>query len=549
MPSIESYDQPLVIIEAPGKTRRLKAFLDDRNATQAIVIATKGRLYDLPESKLGVDITWHQATERTPVNPSTLSYLTKAIAKADSIWILTDNDDEGEWIAEDILLIAEDHSPGTPVLRGYFNALADTELNHAFSSAGAFVPGRAESARARRIFDREIGYLYSSHYGQAAPGEPHGTIGRVITPCLSQLKKGNTSVAHLVREIPDINGGPNCSKAGDAKSLLDQMAALPNVTAQQGKKSDSVVTPSLWNGKEAILNLSRELQRPVQEIANDLESLYLQGKITYPRTESRSVNEQQLQELDRLAKYAGSRGFKSAQLAAHAVKAEYQSPGAHSALIPTEFPHSMSARLESLPPEDQVHLLLTKNTLNAGTEGYQDIIQHGEVIESAELSMWKGWLNKNGLTLQVIRKSRLHGNWREPVSISALDGIVASNIKTYGHSGSRMVKHSPDYLVAKILTEQNLCRTSTLSKHAEKISKLYLDENLQLNGPGLSSIDRAAKIAEQLLNPETARELALILTQQDGQAASDKVAKAMKVARLNPEDRDGKNTVFEAPNL
>ena len=88
----------LLVVESPTKAKTIGRFL---NSAEYKVMATVGHLRDLPKSKMGVEIT-----EKVKVDyvidenkAKTIGELKKAIKQADSVYLATDMDREGEAIA------------------------------------------------------------------------------------------------------------------------------------------------------------------------------------------------------------------------------------------------------------------------------------------------------------------------------------------------------------------------------------------------------------------------------------------------------------------
>src|SRR5919199_5653321 len=87
----------LIIVESPAKTKTLKSFLGREFAVEA----SMGHVRDLPPNKLGVDVehdftpTYEPLKDRKDV----LSKLAAAAKGADTVYLASDPDREGEAIA------------------------------------------------------------------------------------------------------------------------------------------------------------------------------------------------------------------------------------------------------------------------------------------------------------------------------------------------------------------------------------------------------------------------------------------------------------------
>ena len=87
----------LIIVESPAKATTIKKFL----GTNVKVIASKGRLRDLPKSRLGIDIENNFEPEYINVRGKgdLIKELKKEALSSDEVYLATDPDREGEAIA------------------------------------------------------------------------------------------------------------------------------------------------------------------------------------------------------------------------------------------------------------------------------------------------------------------------------------------------------------------------------------------------------------------------------------------------------------------
>src|SRR5579875_1049518 len=89
--------KPLIIVESPAKTKTLKNFLGDSYQIEA----SMGHVRDLPRSRLGVNIEQNFAPEYRPIaeRKQVLKHLQEVAKKADTVYLASDPDREGEAIA------------------------------------------------------------------------------------------------------------------------------------------------------------------------------------------------------------------------------------------------------------------------------------------------------------------------------------------------------------------------------------------------------------------------------------------------------------------
>src|SRR5437667_6113155 len=87
----------LIIVESPTKIKTLKNFL----GPQYNVEASKGHVRDLPEREIGVDVARGFAPKYVPIKDrkDVLKRLSDAVKNADTVYLASDPDREGEAIA------------------------------------------------------------------------------------------------------------------------------------------------------------------------------------------------------------------------------------------------------------------------------------------------------------------------------------------------------------------------------------------------------------------------------------------------------------------
>ena len=87
----------LVIVESPSKAKTIGKYL----GPDYVVKASMGHLRDLPKSKMGVDLEHGFTPEYIPVRgkEALIKELKAAAAQADTVYLATDPDREGEAIS------------------------------------------------------------------------------------------------------------------------------------------------------------------------------------------------------------------------------------------------------------------------------------------------------------------------------------------------------------------------------------------------------------------------------------------------------------------
>ncbi|MBL6973499.1 MAG: type I DNA topoisomerase, partial [Sulfurimonas sp.] len=150
----------LIIVESPAKAKTIKNFL----GKDYEVIASKGHIRDLPKSRFGITVeeetnhlvpTYSVAKE----NAAIVKEIKTLAKKADTIYIATDEDREGEAIGWHIAHAIKKDPLELP--RIVFHEITKTAINHALESARTIDMDMVNAQQARRLLDRVVGYKLS----------------------------------------------------------------------------------------------------------------------------------------------------------------------------------------------------------------------------------------------------------------------------------------------------------------------------------------------------------------------------------------------------
>ena len=147
----------LVVVESPTKVKTIAKYLDGKY----IVKASMGHVRDLPKSQLGVDPKKNFKPKYvvTPSKRKVLDDLVKAAEKADTLYVATDPDREGEaigWhLAQELPIDRKN------VYRITFNEITQRAVRAAFERPGRIDLKKVDAQQARRVLDRLVGYTLS----------------------------------------------------------------------------------------------------------------------------------------------------------------------------------------------------------------------------------------------------------------------------------------------------------------------------------------------------------------------------------------------------
>src|SRR5437899_7149888 len=147
----------LVVVESPTKVKTIQKYLDSK----FIVKASMGHVRDLPKSQLGVDPKKNFKPKYviSPGKKKVLDELKKAAEKADTLYVATDPDREGEAIGWH--LAQELPFDKKKIYRITFNEITERAVKAAFERPGKIDLKKVDAQQARRILDRLVGYSLS----------------------------------------------------------------------------------------------------------------------------------------------------------------------------------------------------------------------------------------------------------------------------------------------------------------------------------------------------------------------------------------------------
>ena len=147
----------LVIVESPAKVKSIKKFLGKNYE----VMASQGHIRDLPKSQLGIDVEHDFEPKYITIRGKgpLLASLKKAAKKADTVYLATDPDREGEAISWH-LAAAMDLNDSN-MKRITFNEITKKAVQASLKQPRAIDMNLVDAQQARRVLDRIVGYEIS----------------------------------------------------------------------------------------------------------------------------------------------------------------------------------------------------------------------------------------------------------------------------------------------------------------------------------------------------------------------------------------------------
>ena len=147
----------LVIVESPAKAKTIQGFL----GKDFIVESSFGHIVDLPKKGMGIEIEndYKPIYEGTPDKQDVVNKLKKISSKAETIWLASDEDREGEAISWHLYNVLDLDKKDTK--RIVFNEITKKAIQRAVENPRQIDVNLVDAQQARRILDRLVGFEMS----------------------------------------------------------------------------------------------------------------------------------------------------------------------------------------------------------------------------------------------------------------------------------------------------------------------------------------------------------------------------------------------------
>lgn len=305
----------LIIVESPAKTRTLRNFLGSGYDIEA----SMGHVRDLPKSKLGVDVENSFEPQYIPIpeRREVIKKLKAAAKKADTVYLASDPDREGEAIAWHLKeTLGLDNAK-----RIRFNEITASAVKEALEDANEINNGLVNAQQARRVLDRLVGYklsplLWRKIKRNLSAGRVQSVAVRLIcdrerdilafvpveywsiTALLTPTDKEHLFSAKLVSRDGEKLEIHNQQEADDLlKALEGARYVVKNVKKSQKRRNPAAPFITSTLQQEASRKLGFSARRTMTIAQQLYEGIELAaeghvGLITYMRTDSTRVSKE-----------------------------------------------------------------------------------------------------------------------------------------------------------------------------------------------------------------------------------------------------------------
>ena len=359
----------LVIVESPAKADTIQKFLGN----DYIVKSSFGHIRDLHDSELSIDVADGFKPEYViPAEKRKLvSELKKAAKEAETVWLASDEDREGEaisWHLFETLGLKEENTK-----RIVFHEITKNAILNAIENPREIDMSLVNAQQARRVLDRLVGFELSPVLWRKI--QPKLSAGRVQSVALRLVVDREREIlsfsneayykvdahfhpegtpdttlvkATLDRRFPDID-----SAREFLKRCIGARFTVSSIEKKEGSRTPAAPFTTSTLQQEA----ARKLRLSVSQTMSIAQKLYEHGLITYMRTDSTNLSSLAVNTAKEfITENFGEEYSKVRQYKTKAKGAQE----AHEAIRPT---YIKNTSIEGTPQEQRLYELIWKRTV------------------------------------------------------------------------------------------------------------------------------------------------------------------------------------------
>ncbi|MFB9110396.1 type I DNA topoisomerase [Flavobacterium gyeonganense] len=394
----------LVIVESPAKAKTIEKFL----GSDFQVESSYGHIADLPSKEIGVDVEngFKPKYEVSPDKKALVTKLKSLSKNAETVWLASDEDREGEaisWhLAEELKLDTK------KTKRIVFHEITKSAILKAIDNPREIDYNLVNAQQARRVLDRLVGYelspvLWRKIKGGLSAGRVQSVSVRLIVEREREIQNFNAVATYsIVAEFVNEAGKAfkaklpkNFNTKKEAEDFLNQnigsIYKVADLETKPTKKSPTAPFTTSTLQQEA----ARKLYLPVGITMQLAQRLYEAGLITYMRTDSVNLSKDAMDAAEAEIIKSYGKEFSKPRTFANKSKGAQE---AHEAIRPTD----MSRHTVNID-RDQARLydLIWKRTLASQMSDAQlertnvkiEANNHGEIFTaSGEVLLFEGFL-------------------------------------------------------------------------------------------------------------------------------------------------------------
>lgn len=359
----------LVIVESPAKAKTIEKFL----GSSFTVKSSFGHIRDLSKKNLGIDIEngFEPDYLISDDKKKVVSELKSLAKKAETVWLASDEDREGEAIAWHLFKTLELKPEKTK--RIVFHEITKDAILHAIENPREIDMNLVMAQQARRVLDRLVGFELSPVLWKKV--RPKLSAGRVQSVALrlivererdiqqfsakSQFKiegvfnpDGQAKTVKVTAEIPE--------KFETEEAALDILKKCTGAKFNIGnieEKESKRTPPAPFTTSTLQQEASRKLGFSLSQTMRSAQNLYESGYITYMRTDSVNLSKMAIAAAKQvITDMYGKEYSKTRQYATKSKGAQE----AHEAIRPS---YMSNVQVDASPQDKRLYNLIWKRTL------------------------------------------------------------------------------------------------------------------------------------------------------------------------------------------
>lgn len=341
----------LVIVESPAKAKTIEKYL----GKGFTVSSSYGHIRDIKKKGMGIDLAngFEPTYEISSDKKKTVTELRKLTKEADTVWLATDEDREGEaiaWhLAEALKLDVKDTK------RIAFHEITKSAIQKAIAEPRTVDMDLVHAQQARRLLDRIVGFelspiLWKKIRSGLSAGRVQSVAVRLIVDREREIEafksdfvfklQGQLNLLNeVLKKVADLSVKRSASfkTEDEAKTFLEQLQGASLSVAKLEEKPAKKTPKPPFTTSTLQQEASAKLGFSVKQTMMVAQRLYESGKITYMRTDSVNLSEDALKSAKEVisgnygADYSNTRRFKTKNADAQE---------AHEAIRPTSFADS-----------------------------------------------------------------------------------------------------------------------------------------------------------------------------------------------------------------
>ena len=347
----------LVIVESPAKAKTIEKYL----GSEFKVSSSYGHISDLPKKEIGIDFEnnfkpkYIISTDKKDI----VRQLKKQALSAETVWLASDEDREGEAIAWHLFESLKLDKSKTK--RIVFREITKKAILNAIENPREINYNLVNAQQARRIIDRLVGFeispiLWRKVKGGLSAGRVQSVAVRLLVDKENEInnfiptssfkisaKFSDSNNNKLSAQLSGVFESENKAKEILEKSLTSNFS-ISSVEKKPFKKTSSAPFTTSTLQQEA----SRKLGFSVSRTMSAAQRLYESGHITYMRTDSVNLSQDALNAAGKVISKMYGENYHKTKRFSNKNKGAQE---AHEAIRPTNF-ENKSVNMES----DQIKL-------------------------------------------------------------------------------------------------------------------------------------------------------------------------------------------------